>query len=270
MRSKLSRVATSEEDEFLLLLEEATSPEIHGWWYVPRQIEDMAVRGAFCRTKLPKGLITRALMTATKYSRSGWGKDRYRSKNYYCIQLVQREYDAAKDQHLIIAESEENLQLSHWSTYPTIRDDHFRTIELNYLEKYLRDLPTGMDPPRVGDRDTRDDGVTPMIPPVALDGVLLRGRVNIPKGPAFITPARTNPAANLFCGTCGGGGATPPAPTTLAPPPPTTLEKKSNSNRCPLSIKHDGPIGYYIATIGNNASVGKIFHEHSMECPGKC
>ena len=110
-------------------------------------------------------------MTATKCSRSGLGKDKYCSKNYYCIKLVQREYDAAKDQHVMIAKSEKNLQLSHWSTHPTIPDDHFRTIELNYLEKYLRDLPTGTDPPRVGDRDTRDDGVTPMRPPVVLEGV---------------------------------------------------------------------------------------------------
>ena len=64
---RLTRVQTSEEDKVLLLLEEATSLEIHGWWYTTQEFGETHVKGGFFKIKLPVRLVSPAVMRTMKY-----------------------------------------------------------------------------------------------------------------------------------------------------------------------------------------------------------
>ena len=245
MSFKLSRVASSEYDELLLLLEEGTTQFIRRCWYSTNQLEDILVRGDFSKSKLPHRFVSHAI----RRKNIGWVRDTYRKQFYYCIDEDDRKYHGVVDQMISsevsdseAEDSEAETQSNHWEckSLPTIATNYILSIKLNHLNKYLGTPPSNFPP-------TAD-------PPPALESLAGMSLLQ--------TPTRHNPDVNLFCGACDDVAATTPK---------STLSKtKVHTNRYPLPVKHDGPIGFYIASIGSNASVGKIFHDHAKICQGNC
>ena len=100
MSVKLSRVATSEYDELLLLLTEGTKKDIRNLWYSTKDLEDILVEGGFSKSKLPNRFVSKSISCSNDIHDRGWERDLYRSKYYYCIDEDNREYHCVVDQVL--------------------------------------------------------------------------------------------------------------------------------------------------------------------------
>ena len=140
MSFKLSRVASNEYDELLLLLEEGTTQDIRNCWYLTKHFEHILVKGGFSISKLPNKFVSNAIRFKDS---SVWGRDTYRKQFYYCIDEADRKYHCVVDQ-VISSDSEGETQSTPWEckNLPTITTNHFHSIELKHLKKYLDTPPS--------------------------------------------------------------------------------------------------------------------------------
>ena len=119
--NKLPVIPTSEHHELVLLLKHALPSDMRKTWYSTFELEELLVRGGF---SLPNVFVSKALRFHADSVL--FIKNKFNNKIFYCF-----------DDNPIFDTPKKQFNNNHPFDVRIIHPNHFRTVDLKWLRKYL-------------------------------------------------------------------------------------------------------------------------------------